>query len=85
MCCSAAVPPAPRREQDSLLSLLDFFMDPPPPGGNAKCGYFSAFVTADTAGNLWFGEPNSSVDPSTAEGRIGLKFMQLLHCVVKRK
>lgn len=39
--------------------------------------------------SLWhcrhFWEPNSSVDPSIGEVCISLKFMQLLHCVVKIK
>lgn len=78
MCCSAAVPPAPGREQDSLLSLSDS-MEPPPPGGNARCGYLAAFVTA---GNPWFGEPNSSMDPSTAEECINVKLNSCSYYIV---
>lgn len=42
-------------------------------GGRCSCGYLAAFVPSDTAGSPWFGEPNSSVDPRTAEGCISLK------------
>lgn len=42
-------------------------------GGKCSCGYLAAFVTADTAGSPWFGDANSSVDPSTGEGCVSLK------------